>query len=251
MKIIYSITIAFLLLFGAVFAPTYASAVVCHNKTAIVYGNGIFTNKSYAEESLYELRVKLRAYPQASSLLPELEFHLAYADNAGATDPWSLTGVGQLVEVINQGGNNAYVSMWRWLSGIEAAPQWFQNDMTRIAASQNAFSYVNDVDLQSMLNGDGTVNNPGYRKLLLDGKRVLIVSHSQGNFYANAVYNTLNDPLNPQYAKNIGNVQVATPASYVASGGPYTTVPEDAAMAFVVGKLPPSDPDRKIGVEPR
>jgi len=240
MKVICSAIIVFLLLFGTIFLPNHACAVICQNKTAIVYGNGMFNNKVDAEESLSELEVKLRAYPQASNLLAELEFHLAYADNAGATGPWSLTGVGQLVEIVRQGGNNNYVSMWRWLSDIEAAPQWFQNDMTRIAAAQNALSYVNDVDLQKMLNGDGTANNPGYRKLLLGGKRVLIVSHSQGNFYANAVYNTLNDPLNPRYANSMGNVQVATPASYVASGGPYTTVPEDAAMAFVVGKLPPS-----------
>jgi len=214
MKVIYSIIISSLLLFTTTLFPSHADAVVCQNKTAIVYGNGMFNDKKDSKDSLKELKIKLRAYPQASSLLAELEFHLAYADNAGATDPWSLTGLGQVVEVIRQGGNNAYVSMWRWLSGIEAAPQSFQNDMSRIAASQNAFSYVNDVDLQKMLNGDGTVNNPGYRKLLADGKRVLIISHSQGNFYANAVYNTLNDPLNPRYAKNMGNVQVATPASY-------------------------------------
>jgi len=173
MKIIYATIIASLLLFGTVLVPNYASAVVCQNKTAIVYGNGMFNEKKDADDSLVELEFRVRTYPQASNLLAELEFHLAYADNAGATDPWSLTGVGQVLEVIRQGGNNAYVSMWRWLSGIEAAPQSFQNDMTRIAGFQNAISYVNDVDLQKMLNGDGTVNNPGYRKLCKNPQRCL------------------------------------------------------------------------------
>ena len=52
MKIIYTTIIASLLLFGTVLVPNYASAVVCQNKTAIVYGNGMFNEKKDADDSL-------------------------------------------------------------------------------------------------------------------------------------------------------------------------------------------------------
>lgn len=68
-----------------------------------------------------------------------------------------------------------------------------------------------------------------YRRALQEGKRVLIVSHSQGNFYANAVYAILRG----QYGANIGNVQVASPASFVASGGPHVTAQEDRVIGAI------------------
>lgn len=67
------------------------------------------------------------------------------------------------------------------------------------------------------------------------GKRIVIVSHSQGNFYANAAYSALT--LNtPAWANSVGVVQVATPAasnqgSRLGNNEPQITVPEDMVMA--------------------
>jgi len=227
-----------------------ADAALCQKKTAVVYSNGMFNSWGAADRSKNSLVIELSSYLQA---LPnsqiganELEFHLAYADDRGAnanTVTGVLTGIDQLYEVHIQHGGGLATNFWHWLAGIQAAPQWFQDAMTNMEVLQTALTYANDTDLQAMLNGtplavaQGT-QFKGYKYLLGEGKRVLIVSHSQGNFYANAVY-TL---LAAQYGANIGNVQVATPASYVASGGPYTTVPEDGVMALIPGKLAASDP---------
>jgi len=164
-----------------------------------------------------------------------LEFHLAYASDK---DGLGSTFKAQLLEAYYQKKGSLTESFWRSLAGIEASPQWFQNMMVSLAGVETALTYVMDADFQSMLNGTPLASAQGarfegYKHLLGQGKRVLIVSHSQGNFYANAVYNT----LSAQYGASIGNVQVATPASYVASGGPHLTLNEDLIITPITSSL--------------
>jgi len=209
-----------LLIIGLMTFETVADAALCQNKTAIVYGNGMFNSWFDANASRTKLEKKmiikmiiyLQASPSTQFTTSELEFHLAYnSDNGGG----KIGGLLQLMQAFNQKrGDNM--------------PAWFKLQMDKIAIASTAATFINNASLQTMLNGDPLVvaqnmRFDGYKYLLGQGKRVLMVSHSQGNFYANAVYNALAG----QYANSIGNVQVATPASYVANGGTYTTVPED------------------------
>lgn len=65
------------------------------------------------------------------------------------------------------------------------------------------------------------------------GNRVIVVSHSQGNFVANTAIESL--PNNYQQAVRL--VSVATPANHVAGGGPYATLGLDI-INNVPGSLP-------------
>ena len=63
---------------------------------------------------------------------------------------------------------------------------------------------------------------------------VLLVSHSQGNLFANKIYALLDNDERSHFK----NVAIATPADKVASGGAYTTNDNDFVINGVLGSLP-------------
>lgn len=68
-------------------------------------------------------------------------------------------------------------------------------------------------------------------------RQLILVPHSQGNFYANEEW----DDLTPSQQANTHIVATATPSSLVADGGPYVSVDDDLLVqtAFAaVGALP-------------
>ena len=70
------------------------------------------------------------------------------------------------------------------------------------------------------------------------GHRVLLVSHSQGNLFANRIYDTINPP---EYRKYFANVQVASPASEVKANevgkGAYVTLFGDPIINPIPGSM--------------
>ncbi|MBI3685579.1 lamin tail domain-containing protein [Candidatus Azambacteria bacterium] len=85
---------------------------------------------------------------------------------------------------------------------------------------------VQDYDLVEMINSAS--EKVGTQKLLL-------VAHSQGNFYANSMYDTLADKPGGVPAQSIGVYGVATPASRVAGKGKWLTSETDHVIAGLVG----------------
>lgn len=75
-----------------------------------------------------------------------------------------------------------------------------------------------------------------YRKNIAAGNKVVTVSHSQGNFYANGVHASLYGGSTPLPTRSFGIVGVATPASEVAGGGLHTTLEKDIILR-VPGRL--------------
>ena len=71
-------------------------------------------------------------------------------------------------------------------------------------------------------------------------RKLLIVGHSQGNFYANAFYKRATAPSSDGASvplESIGVYSVATPSSYVAGDGEYITSETDKAIAGIVGRV--------------
>mgnify|MGYP001577907781 CR=1 FL=1 len=68
-------------------------------------------------------------------------------------------------------------------------------------------------------------------------QKLLLVAHSQGNFYANSFYDTVAGKTGGVPAESIGVYGVATPASRVAGGGKWFTSDTDKIIAGVVGRL--------------
>ncbi|MDQ6980584.1 MAG: hypothetical protein Q9M46_03835 [Ghiorsea sp.] len=245
MKALNSSIVSLFLLGVFLFAPNHVQAVVCQNKTTIVFSNGMFNTREMAQESLVDgLRARMILHSQGFANMTKYEYTLAFAHDGsqykvGGSHPLQrlidgsyqkINIGGQLLEVILQKILQDDFSMfWRWIAGIQGVPQPIQDIMNNIAAGVNKNGYALDPDLQNQV----TL----YSKLLNAGKRVLIVSHSQGNFYANASYSAL-ILKNPSWSTSIGNVQVATPTGQNVGGKlgnnePHITVPEDWVMKAV------------------
>ncbi|MBY4707380.1 hypothetical protein K6V18_20335 [Ralstonia insidiosa] len=82
----------------------------------------------------------------------------------------------------------------------------------------------------SYIDGRVTTHVTDYTRDILDnGRRVLLVAHSQGNLYANASHRLLY--TNPEVTPgSFGTIGVASPANYVAGGGEYITSDADVII---------------------
>lgn len=96
------------------------------------------------------------------------------------------------------------------------------------AARQGLFSSSSDYDLVEML--DSASQKVKTQKLLL-------VGHSQGNFYANSFYDRVVDKNGGVPATSLGVYSVATPDNHVSGGGKYLTSDTDSVISSVVGNL--------------
>lgn len=89
------------------------------------------------------------------------------------------------------------------------------------AAAQSAFNEKNDYDLTNMLN-DASQK--------VKTQKLLLVAHSQGNFYANNFYDKVASKEGGVPKESIGMYGVASPASRVAGGGKYLTSSTDRVI---------------------
>lgn len=182
-------------------------------KRAIVYANGMFTSPTEAANNLNTVR---RSFQYTASTS---EFRLAYN--------FSEDVLNQVAEVaaqhIKQQGNLTDKQAWFQMAYKLLLPKVYNllEDAETAIASINEASYVNDVDLNSHI-------NQHYLPLLNDDYKVVILSHSQGNFYANRAWNTIANMANGSELTNaLGIVGVADVASYVAGNGLHTTNSND------------------------
>lgn len=189
-------------------------AISCNNNDkniSIFFGNGMFTDRDVADSGLAKLQIKLKDSLSSQTVdYQKVDYAVSYNQN----EFWAL----QLLEVAVQQNIDNWSSFWNFLAGVEIAPDWFQEAMGDVATSFDRFSYVVDGDLQNHVQK--------YRAEISEGKKVLVVSHSQGNFYSNRAYGNVN-------SNSFGIVSVATPANQVAGGGSYMTLTNDLVMHSV------------------
>ncbi len=69
-------------------------------------------------------------------------------------------------------------------------------------------------------------------------RKLLLVAHSQGNFYANSFYDKVVGKDGGVPTESIGVYSVATPSGRVAGGGKYLTSGTDKVISGVVGSVP-------------
>ncbi|MCX6753790.1 MAG: DUF5011 domain-containing protein [Candidatus Nomurabacteria bacterium] len=101
--------------------------------------------------------------------------------------------------------------------------------------AQGYLNQKSDYDLVEMLNNASTK---------VKTEKLLLVGHSQGNFYANNFYDKVADMEGGVPKQSIGVYSVATPASRVAGDGLYLTSDTDKVIAKLVGSakkiMPPN-----------
>lgn len=218
MKHILCVAIMFFVFFTKAIASDAFCVGTSSPRTLVVFGNGIMNTHKDATESLERAEELLRA-----TLPPEefalLDFELAENKTYGLLN--------DLYESAKQKAlsDNVAVSFWRWWGGIEVMPDFFQTEMLRLAARFDFSSMVGSTDLNEHVSL--------YRTSLTAGKKVVNIAHSQGNFFANAAWNTLFIEMSPTQMKGFGIVSVANPTSFVGGGGPHTTLKEDKIVNAV------------------
>lgn len=190
------------------------TAAFCSPKDAALYfGNGIWTTRDSAKANLEHLQNQL-----VSNLPPEvfekIEFGLAYNTSNGR--------IQDLLESFIQDVSTDATLFWRALASLVPMPDAMEQKLYDIAAS---------IDKSALLQNQDLATHVGYYKAkILEGKRVIVTAHSQGNFFANQSFGNLTDVEKNSFEI----VSVANPDTTVASGGPYTTLIEDLVIGAII-----------------
>lgn len=212
-------------------------------KIWLFFANGMFNSQREAKASLDALNVRL--YPFLKTKYPKLRFLVPpqYSDVAYNTNEiW----VEQLLQVLDQWGSNGYENFFSWLSDMKAAPDWFRKKMAEAGGSVYADRLFRDADLKKQIES--------YKSHLDQGDAVLVVAHSQGNFYRDEAFTLLDRQRGSPALESFGSVSVATPSQNASPGvipmGSrwYTTLVSDPVIAVVPHALPPNTKNDPIGL---
>jgi uncharacterized protein YfaP (DUF2135 family) len=189
-----------------------SEASICEPTDKVIYfGNGILTPKSKAMDSSEIIEERLMPTFSPSEF-ETLQFEIAYNES----------NLRDLFEATHQDLQTDVSRFWRILGGIDIMPDWFSDLMNDVAASVDEVALVTSDSLKDQLSN--------YKTKIAEGKKVLLVAHSQGNFFGNQAYGLLNNTQRQSF----GMISVANPDSSVAGDGPYTTLINDAIIWAVI-----------------
>lgn len=213
----------------------FANIVVAEDGVTVFCANGMFNTNKELMDSCGVLEDKIRAeLPEDADIIFKLSYNQQELEKItdsslidyGAIDPlvdFTATAIGQLFEVAVQKGTDAFDdkigSFFDWMGGVEIAPDWFQDAMKELSLVADNFSYVIDADLHDHV--------ALYNNELGEGRKVIVVCHSQGCFYANRAYDLVS-------SEDFGIVAVATPSDYVAGDGEHIILTSDWVINEVV-----------------
>ena len=209
---IATLFISFLFAFNSAFAQQSCQATP--EKFHVVFGNGILTTVNGASASLSALEAKLGSSYSGQ----EIDYDLAYNYSNGAFIDLLQSFDQQLAQYTSQ--------VLQWFYGIGIVPNWFNNLQQQIL-----------VTVYQITAPELTAHVEKYREAILQGRKVLVVSHSQGNFYVNQAKQILSSQQPSVPMESFGIFGVATPANNVGgANGPYLTNHRDIIL-LVPGSL--------------
>lgn len=203
----------------------FAADCTSSPEVALVYGNGMSNLLMEATASSYALDARVR--PGLESAHPDLRFtsHLAFNE-------WE-SAFPQLVEVLRQKVVDDVASALGLLSGALG----LEVDAAAVSAELGALfadAGVVDEDLERHVQF--------YRGELMAGHPIVLVGHSQGNFYANAAWDAVMAGEEGFEPESFALVGVASPADRVADGGSWITADNDLVIAAVAAVSPATLP---------
>lgn len=185
---------------------------LCGNKdTAVFFGNGITTTLRGALQDKLVLQSALSA-GMTEEERNTYSFDVAYNPTGGA-----------LLDIFESARQDLVTDaseFWRYFLELLPMPDSLRDRISNRIVSE----------LSEIVNTDSLANHVAiYKRNILEGKKVLLVSHSQGTFYANQAYSSLTSTERQSF----GIVSAALMDSYVAGGNPYVTLLTDLAVALV------------------
>ncbi len=206
----------------------------------IFFVNGLFNNFDQANKNLQEFQT---ATEQSLTSIPGLKYDLAWVEG----EQWAPL---QLAEALAQRGVDDFQHYWLWLSGLEKAPSWLEKKLQQLLTDPKILSATALPQLNEHL--------ALYSKAILDGYRIVVVSHSSGSFYANAALRILptymsdasqssienrhkENPLYPSMKEMVGAVFIAPPVQDTWSSSPWISFKDDQVLNWsrkIVNLLP-------------
>lgn len=208
MKRILSSIVAVMLTFAPIISFAQTQCPAPEQEAVIFFGNGIDTTPDSAESSLNELRLELGDTYNNH----KLRYDLAYNNTSGI--------VIDLIQAIEQAELQWGSQILAWINGEDLAPDWF---VERYAQ----FLSIRILPVAEEL----SEHVSKYERAIRSGQKVLVVSHSQGNFYVNEAKTLLATRLDPVQMQSFGIFGAAVPANNVGGeGGPYLTNHRDMIL---------------------
>ena len=221
--------------------------------TAVFFGNGMFNSRAEAEDSTEQLEI-LSSHQLKAESFRKLEYSLLYKPS----EPFFR----QLVNANRQKTKDSWESFWLMATGLSEAPKWFRDAETEVKRNLVDEKVEYYPELDSHL-------DYLYQTLMV-GFNVILVSHSQGNFYANQLMKHLPDhsdhtyngslkrrresnPHFPEFKDIFSNIQVATPVTKVHGDYHWVTLPDDQVINWVrkvFGALPANIKSNGSGPSP-
>lgn len=188
--------------------PDLENKALCgeSKEATVFFVNGVFNDCDDASDSLSALSAAANGF-LAPEDVENIEFALACNPSHGK--------IADLWVAVKQRLENDYGRFYRYLSNLEPMPDFMQ-DAYSFAAST--------LDVAALLTSPTTRRHIDlYKREVLEGRKVVLVAHSQGNFYANRAW----FELSSTEQVSVGIVSVANPDTRVADGRPYTTLTND------------------------
>ncbi|WP_345975594.1 hypothetical protein [Sulfurimonas sp. HSL3-7] len=187
----------------------------------VYFGNGVWNSLTQAQISRDKLKKFMQdRNPDKFTLADEkVTYDFKYAHNKTH---------GALTDLIE--------SYWQLFESGQISEGYFTFVARLLDGSLTEDGFLDDLKMIiSQSDGDTDAMYEKYQTESFNQKHnVLLVSHSQGNLFANKIYALLSDDERQHFR----NVAVATPADNIASGGEYTTLFNDFVINTVPGSLP-------------
>ena len=201
----------------------------CSERFYIIFVNGVFNTRFDAEYSLSALSKKIEQidFAKYGYSWKRENLILGYNPTFGLMD---------LFEAYLQKMDELKPRFWLFLENLQIAPVWFTDTYKMLSVATSAMTDIDhfgSTELQLMVN-DIIIR--------LQGK-VLLVAHSQGNFFANnTILSTRNSLLIHWRAdqQKARLVSVASPATSVEGEGSYTTLTTDWIIRSIPTALKPN-----------
>jgi hypothetical protein len=189
-----------------------AAAQSCQQKATVFFGNGVWNTCCEAQVSANALADAVQPL-LTSDERSSVSFALACNPTKGKiADAWRVT---------KQYFVGNFTAFYSALVGIVLTPDPLVQELLSEALVLDAASVIDDPTLRTHVSK--------YQSLLLEGQKVVVASHSQGNFYSNFASQALTD----EQRQSFGIVAVATPSDHVEGGWDYTTLKNDRIIGVI------------------
>ena len=221
-----------LILLGLISNSTWGKP--CLGKgTKIYYGNGMFNSKIEALNSLEHLKNHTE-YLKAIYTDKELEYDISYKP--------SERFLAQLFNVFLEKQTDNFELFWLWLNSNIQQPEWYKKALLE--------QYRNFFGIKEKYYREIRSHLEKYNRAIYQGYNVILVSHSQGNLFANQAARNLGDyinsgyletinefraknPMYPEFKDIFANIQVATPNAATEMDSPWTTLNDDLHINLI------------------